>query len=84
MAPNIHKVWTSVPCRTANTRFHAHARRGGEVILVLDDVFRAEFGADPAGSRLRRPRCSRHAPLTGPEDALVQVKPGHPGAALDA
>ncbi len=60
-----------------NTQFHAHMHTGGEEILVLDGVFRDEFGAYPTGSWLRSPRWSRHTPFTGPEGALIYVKVGH-------
>jgi len=62
-----------------NTRFNAHAHPGGEEILVLEGVFRDESGAYPAGTWLRSPRWSRHAPFTGPEGALIYVKVGHLG-----
>ena len=64
-----------------DTRFHPHSHPGGEEILVLDGVFCDEFGAYPAGSWLRSPPWSRHAPFTGPEGALIYVKVGHLGAA---
>ena len=62
------------------TRFQAHVHPGGEEILVLEGLFRDEGGAYPAGSWLRSPRWSRHAPFTGPEGALIYVKVGHLGA----
>lgn len=62
-----------------DTQFHAHTHFGGDEILVLDGVFRDEFGTYPAGSCLRSPRLSRHAPFTGPERALIYVKVGHLG-----
>jgi anti-sigma factor ChrR (cupin superfamily) len=64
------------------TRFQAHVHPGGEEILVLEGLFRDEGGAYPAGSWLRSPRWSRHAPFTGPEGALIYVKVGHLGADL--
>jgi anti-sigma factor ChrR (cupin superfamily) len=64
-----------------NTRFHAHAHPDGEEILVLEGMFRDEFGEHPMGSWLRSPRWSRHAPFTGPEGALIHVKVGHLGTA---
>jgi len=64
-----------------HTQFNVHAHPGGEEILVLDGVFRDEFGIYPTGSWLRSPRWSRHAPFTGPEGALIYVKVGHLGAA---
>ena len=65
-----------------DTQFHAHTHPGGEEILVIDGMFRDEFGSYPAGSWLRSPRWSRHAPFTGPEGALIYVKVGHLGAKL--
>jgi len=60
-----------------NTRFTAHTHWGGEEIFVLDGVFRDEFGAYPAGSWIRSPHRSMHAPFTGDEGALIYVKVGH-------
>ena len=59
-----------------DTRFDAHTHPGGEEILVLEGLFRDEHGAYPAGTWLRNPRWSRHAPLTGAEGALIYVKVG--------
>lgn len=63
-----------------DTVFNAHAHPGGEEILVLDGVFRDQAGDYPAGTWLRSPRWSRHAPFTGPQGALIYVKVGHLGA----
>ena len=60
-----------------NTQFHAHTHPGGEEIFVLEGVFRDEVGTYPAGSWLRSPRWSRHAPFTGAEGAIIYVKVGH-------
>lgn len=65
-----------------NTRFNAHSHPGGEEILVLQGLFRDEHGEYPAGSWIRSPRGSRHAPFTGPEGALIYVKVGQLGATL--
>ena len=64
------------------TRFQQHTHPGGEEILVLEGLFRDEHGEYPAGTWLRNPRWSRHAPFTGPEGALIYVKVGHLGAQL--
>jgi hypothetical protein len=45
-------------------------------------MFRDEHGDYPAGTWLRSPRWSRHAPFTEAEGALIYVKVGHLGAAL--
>lgn len=63
-----------------HTRFNAHTHVGGEEILVLAGVFRDEYGEYPAGTWLRSPRGSRHAPYTGGEGATIYVKVGAMGA----
>jgi len=65
-----------------HTVFMPHVHPGGEEILVLEGVFRDEDGDYPAGTWLRNPRWSRHAPFTGEEGALIYVKVGHLGASL--
>jgi len=65
-----------------NTRFNAHSHPGGEEILVLQGLFRDEHGEYPAGTWIRSPRGSRHAPFTGAEGALIYVKVGLIGATL--
>lgn len=60
-----------------NTQFLRHSHWGGEEILVLDGVFRDEHGSYPAGSWLRSPHLSVHAPFTGSEGATIFVKVGH-------
>ncbi len=62
------------------TRFNPHTHPGGEEILVLEGVFRDEDGDYPAGTWLRSPRGSRHAPYAGAEGALIYVKVGAIGA----
>jgi anti-sigma factor ChrR (cupin superfamily) len=63
-------------------RFASHGHPGGEEILVLDGVLHDEHGAYPAGTWLRSPRHSRHAPFTGAEGATIWVKVGHLGAPM--
>jgi anti-sigma factor ChrR (cupin superfamily) len=60
-----------------NTVFNPHVHLGGEEIYVLDGVFHDEFGVYPKGSWIRSPRCSKHAPFTREEGALIYVKVGH-------
>jgi anti-sigma factor ChrR (cupin superfamily) len=62
------------------TRFDTHTHPGGEEILVLDGVFRDEYGEYSTGTWLRNPRGSRHTPFTGAEGALIYVKVGAIGA----
>ncbi len=42
--------------------FPAHVHKGGEEFLVLDGVFQDEYGDFPAGSYIRNPPESQHAP----------------------
>ena len=63
-----------------HTQFQSHMHPGGEEILVLQGLFRDEYGEYPVGSWLRNPRWSKHTPYTGAEGALIYVKVGHLGA----
>ena len=58
------------------TVFQPHTHWGGEEILVLDGVFEDEHGEYPAGSWLRSPHLSGHAPFTR-DGATILVKVGH-------
>ncbi|MDP1672024.1 MAG: cupin domain-containing protein, partial [Burkholderiales bacterium] len=48
----------------AGSRFDEHVHHGGEEILVLDGVFSDEHGDYPAGTYLRNPPGTRHAPFS--------------------
>ena len=58
------------------TYFNAHRHWGGEEILVLSGQFEDEHGVYPAGSWLRSPHLSQHAPRA-PLGARILVKTGH-------
>ncbi|MBW8367573.1 MAG: cupin domain-containing protein [Arenimonas sp.] len=58
------------------TVFQPHTHWGGEEILVLSGQFEDEHGVYPAGSWLRSPHGSRHAP-SAPQGARILVKTGH-------
>ena len=60
-----------------DTQFHCHRHAAGEEILVLEGVFEDEHGTYPAGTWLRSPAMSEHAPFTGSAGALIYVKVGH-------
>ncbi len=64
---------TSIVRYAAGSRFAAHTHGGGEEILVLEGVFEDEFGAYPAGTYLRNPIGTRHAPFSS-EGATLFVK----------
>ena len=72
-------VGTALVRWAPGTRFTAHTHPGGEEILVLAGTFEDEEGAYPAGTWIRSPRFSRHAPFSR-EGALIYVKTGHIGA----
>ncbi len=55
---------TSVVRYDAGSHFSAHAHPRGEEILVLDGVFSDEHGDYPAGTYLRNPPGSKHAPFS--------------------
>ena len=55
---------TSIVDYAPGARFDAHNHDGGEEILVLSGEFADEHGVYPAGSYLRNPPGSRHAPYS--------------------
>ena len=55
---------TSVVRYAPNTEFTSHTHNGGEEILVLDGCFSDERGDYPAGTYLRNPPGSQHAPFS--------------------
>jgi len=55
---------TSVVRYAPGSRFDAHTHGGGEEILVLEGVFSDETGDHPAGTYLRNPPGTRHAPFS--------------------
>lgn len=59
------------------TEFKVHKHFGGEEIFVIDGKFVDEHGEYPAGSWIRSPHRSGHAPYTDDEGALIYVKVGH-------
>ena len=60
-----------------NTKFNLHTHWGGEEVLVLEGKFFDEHGEYPAGTWIRSPHESKHAPFTGEDGALIYVKVGH-------
>jgi anti-sigma factor ChrR (cupin superfamily) len=64
---------TSVVRYAPNSRFERHVHGGGEEILVLEGVFSDEAGDYPAGSYLRNPPGSAHAPFSR-EGCMLFVK----------
>src|SRR5512140_769437 len=64
---------TSVVRYLPNSRFDRHVHGGGEEIFVLEGVFSDEHGDCPAGTYLRNPPGSSHAPFSR-EGCLIFVK----------
>ena len=67
---------TSLVRYEAGSRFREHEHPLGEEILVLDGTFVDEAGAYPAGTYIKNPPGSRHAPGS-PEGCLLFVKLRH-------
>jgi anti-sigma factor ChrR (cupin superfamily) len=64
---------TSVVRYLPSSRFERHVHGGGEEILVLEGVFSDDRGDCPAGTYLRNPPGSSHAPFSR-EGCLIFVK----------
>lgn len=63
------------------TKFTDHAHWGGEEIFVIEGTFQDEHGDYPAGTWIRSPHMSRHAPWSD-DGCLIYVKTGHLPQAL--
>ena len=57
---------TSIVRYAPGSRFPRHVHPGGEEFLVLEGVFQDERGDYPAGSYVRNPPASAHAPGSAP------------------
>jgi anti-sigma factor ChrR (cupin superfamily) len=57
---------TTIVRYSPNSKFSSHTHGGGEEILVLSGVFQDEHGDFPAGSYIRNPPTSHHAPGSEP------------------
>ncbi len=65
---------TSLVRYAPNSHFSAHIHGGGEEFLVLDGEFNDAAGCYPAGTYVRNPVGSSHAPWAGAEGAVIFVK----------
>jgi anti-sigma factor ChrR (cupin superfamily) len=65
---------TSLVRYAPNSTFPSHEHGGGEEILVLEGEFADEHGRYPAGSYLRNPIGTAHAPRVGAQGATLFVK----------
>ncbi|MBS0251518.1 MAG: cupin domain-containing protein [Proteobacteria bacterium] len=64
---------TSIVRYAAGSRFARHGHPGGEEFLVLDGTFQDETGDFPAGTYVRNPPGSGHAPRSG-DGCVIFVK----------
>jgi anti-sigma factor ChrR (cupin superfamily) len=64
---------TSIVRYAPGSRFESHTHAGGEEILVLEGTFSDEQGDYPAGTYLRNPIGSSHAPFSS-EGCKILVK----------
>src|SRR5215470_12082557 len=64
---------TSVVRYAAGSRFAPHGHQRGEEFLVLEGVFADEHGRYPAGTYVRNPPGSAHAPFSD-EGCTILVK----------
>jgi anti-sigma factor ChrR (cupin superfamily) len=65
---------TSLVRYAPNSHFSAHTHGGGEEFLVLEGEFNDAAGCYPAGTYVRNPLGSSHAPWAGAEGAVIFVK----------
>ena len=65
---------TSLVRYAANTQFPEHVHGGGEEIYVVDGEFADEHGSYPAGTYVRNPIGTSHAPNVGPKGCTIFVK----------
>jgi anti-sigma factor ChrR (cupin superfamily) len=70
---------TSIVRYAPGSRFERHSHGGGEEIMVLEGTFSDEQGVYPAGTYLRNPVGSSHAPFGGEGcTLLVKLHQMHP------
>ena len=70
---------TSIVRYAPESRFERHVHGGGEEILVLEGTFSDEHGDYPAGTYLRNPAGSKHAPFSDQGcTLLVKLHQMHP------
>lgn len=57
-----------------NSKFPEHTHVGGEEFLVLEGTFKDQFGEFPAGTYVRNPIGSKHAPWVDDDGCVIMVK----------
>ena len=62
-----------------NTQFPHHDHTNGEEVLVVEGSFKDDDGEYTAGTWVREPVGTSHAPITGDEGVLMYVRTGYKG-----
>lgn len=65
---------TSLVRYAPNSSFNTHSHDGGEEIFVIEGEFADEHGEYPAGTYLRNPIGTSHAPKVGAQGCVIFVK----------
>ncbi|MFT6386536.1 MAG: anti-sigma factor ChrR (cupin superfamily) [Rickettsiales bacterium] len=65
---------TTIVRYNPNSDFPTHIHNGGEEFFVLEGIFEDENGEYPAGTYVRNPIGTKHAPKIGPSGATIFVK----------
>jgi quercetin dioxygenase-like cupin family protein len=65
---------TTIVEYTPNSKFPEHTHIGGEEFLVLEGTFKDKFGEFPAGTYVRNPIGSDHAPWVDEDGCTIMVK----------
>src|SRR3954470_23096164 len=65
---------TSIVRYASNAAFPEHVHGGGEEFFVLEGLFADDDGEYPAGTYVRNPVGSKHAPRAGKNGAVLLVK----------
>ena len=65
---------TTIVAYEPNSTFPKHTHIGGEEFLVLDGTFKDQFGEFPAGTYVRNPIGSQHAPWVDEDGCTIMVK----------
>lgn len=60
-----------------NTEAEVHRHAGGEEVYVIAGSFHDEYGEYPAGTWIRNPPGTEHAPCAGADGATLYIKVGH-------
>lgn len=61
----------------ADTAIAEHSHPGGQEEFVIAGSYSDESGEYPAGTWIRNPPGTKHAPQAGPDGALIYLKVGH-------